>query len=222
VTIQSFVDIQAGLNPNQPRDDKGRFGETSGNKETARLDKEPGVFSKGNKNYTADETSAVLAYASQSGYKTINSYARTGKDPPEFKWSAYSPEKVAEFTKNLDSAIEHSGGLQADALLARGGKFGPAITKKLVPGAVFTDKGFLSTSTNLNIAKDFAGLAVGGSPVRAKKGTIATIFSIRAKKGTKYLKIAIEQEILFARGSKLRVISAKMSGTTIQVKADLE
>jgi 8-oxo-dGTP pyrophosphatase MutT (NUDIX family) len=146
---------------------------------------------------TSSEESAVLKYTG-SFHDTLNSALRKG-----------DTQTYASEVKALDSAVSKLQ-LQQDVTLFRGVSPG-AVSKfqnSLVPGAVISDKGFVSTSTSFNTAQIFAD---GGM-----------VLQIYAKKGSKAVPIngeshhPNEAEVLLPRGSQFKVL--KVEGNKIHVE----
>lgn len=155
---------------------------------------------------TDDEYSAVRMWQSQN-YKEFNLEVRAEQLKPDTaRYEDY---------KNLLSLIDRSP-LKQDETLYRGftGTWAREISK-LQAGDVFTDKGFIATSANKNVARDFA------------RQDDAVILKIEAESGTKVLSIdefnneistlsaPTEQEFVFAPNTNFEIVSIEPTDTRI-------
>ena len=149
---------------------------------------------KGNPgNLTPEEFSALKAYGRED-YAVLNSRLR---HEPYDKM----PEKYQEMTKNMDSAFTKQTPLASDTKVFRGvnygNAFGSAKPDSLV-GKVIEDKGFMSTTTSVDVAGTFGSTRLN---IVVPKGTkvvnmAQTLQSVAAKQ---------ERELLLPRGTKLQI-----------------
>jgi hypothetical protein len=194
--IQSFVDIQGGLNPNQSRDDKGRWGEGAGDKRSADPYEESSAYK--NESYTPQQRKALIAYTGEgnSEYEAINGGLR--RPPP----TAKAKGRIAD----IESAFENAPVLSEDTVVYRG----MISSQKFKKGDSISDKGFMSTSLDEDVAIGFT--------TKSKKN--AVLFKITVKKGTPFIKMGKwESEILFKNGSKMKITSIQRSDMGSDIEA---
>lgn len=141
---------------------------------------------------------------------THSGYAKTNYDlrsPGKAFRTEEDKIKVSNTIKSLDKAIDQST-LKEDLTVYRGmgDKFVADNFDHLI-GATIEDKGFVSTSTNIEIAKPFAG--VGKISTKSSHRIVARI---SLPKGSKALSISdivpdnsYEEEFILPRGSKFKV-----------------
>lgn len=168
-------------------------------------------ISKGVKDYiekvsslTELERSAVDGYLTEQGNRLYNDSLRSGKDVPGL---------VTE----LDSAIaKHVTTEERETF--RGLSAPPGL--KLNVGAVFTDPAYVSTTSDISLAKEFAQLRATGTSenlttsfVKAIKGT-PTIMVIKVPKGQAFMPgdSSVKENIL-SRGLSYRVTGRRTDGT---------
>lgn len=141
-------------------------------------------------------------------------YAYTGNDYKKINASLRTPgARVNRYVKGLDEALEIHPRLAQDTLLYRGNNFLASQLADMVPGAIITDAGYWSTTTDLRIAKGFASNVKKGEEV---KDTV--IMRIHAPAGTKSVVVGAggavgdsnggigEAEVILGRGTKVRVL----------------
>ena len=144
----------------------------------------------------------ALKYYSDDGYKDINAQLRNGKI------SKFS-EKIINTIDSLMENTKKDMVLKTNPKLYRGAEI-PEITKALeagkdITGFVFKENGYVSTSTDVKIAKDF---------VYSNK---TAIFVINVPKGTeaidmkKISRYKDENEILLGRGKKFKISKVEYS-----------
>lgn len=122
---------------------------------------------------------AVNDYVSNEGSQVINGALRAGHlpkngtaDPPltfqDYEMAAMFGEDVpagswrrGDEVHSLDK-LERKYTTTAPVSLYRGMALSPELEAKLKPGAIFTDKGFTSTSTDAHMAEQFAQLRTTG------------------------------------------------------------
>lgn len=125
--------------------------------------------------------------------------------------------------KNAESALSKAS-LSRSRLLFRGvsssSLHAQVVAGTLKKGSILTEKGFMSTSEKYGVARNFAGKSN------------AVIFRIQAPKGSKGAKLGglsnishgshnLEREVMFQRGSKLRVVKSQMKGNVAVVTVKL-
>lgn len=125
----------------------------------------------------------------------VNAYLRF---PPK---DGKVPKQYAEMTRNLDEAMEKTGGLKGEEIVYRGINYKAAFGKTPVEslkGAIIQDPGFVSTSLDREKAKQFGD----------------AVFTLRVPKGTKAVRMQdyihtttteAEKEILLHRGVKYQI-----------------
>jgi len=144
--------------------------------------------------FTEAEKYATERYKSSS-YIEINSHLR-GTSAKH----AYVPVEgdIDDIIKNLDSAIDKSV-LPRDVNVYRG--ISPNTAKKLMNDNTCVDLGYTSTTYDPNTALQFVG--EGGSR------SFSNVMVFKHKKGTKALMWEHEEEVLSARGLKLKCTEIK-------------
>jgi hypothetical protein len=173
---------------------------------------------------TQTELEAIADYTSGSGhYGNVNNYLRTKQ------WDKYTSAKEKEKVQNtialLDKAITNAPTLQQNTLSYRGIWGQEAVQEfgKLKPGDTYTDNGYISTSLNLGIARNFA---------RADKANPGVILEIVNPAGTKglfplasrveitpqYATAISENEWLLPRGTTFEVLEVKGTNVKVRVK----
>jgi hypothetical protein len=150
-----------------------------------------------NASLTDIQKEAISVYRSND-YMSINAGLR-GEVPLE------GVQGVNEAIAELDNAFKNAPTLDTPAVLYRGGNFDKDQIAAMQPGAEIEDKAFLSTSASSHVSSSFAG---GDSNM----GTTGVQFEIVAPAGARYLMLSpaeegSEAEVLFARGSRLQVLS---------------
>lgn len=204
-------------NPNQPRAPKGS--KTGGQwTDDDTFDEKPVDFVYGwsESRYhvlSDDQRRALLSYEDGS-YKYINRHLR-GQEMPS-SWENRSAEEKAQIIKDVD-IIESAMTPSLDNMTVYRGMLVPyEMAGDLQPGAVFTDPGFLSTTTDVRNAQHFS-LGHGGSGVM-------TLFEIRVPKGTMVTPATEpnEMEILMHRNTSLKIInSGFVTEKLFKVKAEV-
>lgn len=146
---------------------------------------------------TKAEDEAIFKYVDSYAY-LVNSALRKGE----------GVEAYAGYIKLLNSALDKLpvyGGVTF-----RGSAYPPVVLEKLIPGAVFTDPAFLSTTRDPAVADGYAGA----------KGYISVILS-RTGRSISYSAslqgLEKEMEVLFKSSSRMRVIavSPRADGRTV-------
>lgn len=162
---------------------------------------------------TEAEGQAMQDYISAGGAAAINGALRSGREPV--------PRHAAEISA-LDQLIsEHT--TTADTQLYRGMAVTPQLASQLKPGAVFTDKGFTSTTTQRSQAREYAHLRVRGYDpatdvtVTPEGGTAATMI-INVPAGSHMAPGAANVgEYVLPRGGRYRVDRVTGDGSVIEV-----
>ena len=97
---------------------------------------------------------ADVEYYTSSGYSDINNYLRTGAEP-----EVWTKNEIKEYVKALDTEIGKTSAPR-DMVLFRG-VTGVEKFENLKVGQTFTDKGFVSTTTNRGTVTEFMSTASG-------------------------------------------------------------
>ena len=135
------------------------------------------------------EAKALADYVGPE-YAFINAYSRNPKGPDVEKYEAKA--------KLVDSLISKQPGLKGEEIVYRGMNPPKDLAKQLVKGAIIEDKGFMSTTIDRDIAKNFG----------------STTITIRVPKGAKMVKVQDyvagttannEKESILPRGTKLKI-----------------
>jgi hypothetical protein len=153
---------------------------------------------------SSEESAAVDRYARGGAYEYVNSDLRLGRSI-----NLFSKEELAA----LDSAVK-SQTFVSDSTVYRA--VSEKFASKLKVGSSFIDKGYLSTSASKRGVDYFS---------EDEDGRMA-VFEIRVKKNTPALEVSKiglssihkhEEEILFGRGSRLKIqsISKRPDGVSV-------
>ncbi len=143
-------------------------------------------------NITAEERQAVADYVGPD-YAFINSYSRFPNSGNKQDAAFYEGK-----AKKLDSAIAKTPALKGEEIVYRGMNPPKDLAAQLVKGAVIEDKGFVSTTIDSNVAKNFG----------------STTMTIRVPKGAHMLKVQDyiagttadnERESILPRGTKIKI-----------------
>jgi len=152
------------------------------------------------KGLSKEESDAVKAYAGPAGtYREINSGLRNRDLDP----------KHSAAVKALDSALDKGG--TGPAVTMYRGLSDSAVAAKLVPGAEFTDRGFVSASLDKSHAETHFGQyedrpALGKTIMEITTNKGAYISSVTGKTSIQG-KATDEKEWLLPRGERYRVTS---------------
>lgn len=170
--------------------------------------------------YSSNEDGTNVEYYTSVGSWEMNGLLRTGKVPED---ATFSKEEIRDMIKSIDTEIGKTSAPR-DMVLFRGtsGK-GTGVFEKLKEGDIYTDKGFISTTSNPEVVPEFMSTATGGRydsrPV--EKGYV---LQVSVPKGSKVLSInryfkkvsgrygpsddiRREDEHILPRGTKFRVDS---------------
>jgi hypothetical protein len=164
-----------------------------------------------------EEEKSVLTDYIKKGYLFVNGFLRK-RESMGAEDVKIQEEKQSGKIAMIDSMFEKAPALDSDTILYRGLSGVIADKLKDAPiGSTFVDKGFVSTTEMIEIAKDFT--SVGGSTKRA-------VLSITVPSGTKAMKVsrflkdepraALELETILPRGLKFEITGR--DGDTIEVK----
>lgn len=159
-------------------------------------------------NLKTNEKIAIGEYGTGEHYRAVNGALRTGNAPNEYR------QKII---KGLDSAIESAPEFKRDMPLYRGVE-NTKFIGNLKPGAVFSDKGFVSASSNLSVAEGFTTSSGGIIKIVNTKGIKAASVTASGKATFKGEKS--ENEYILARSTKFKVkkvSSEQINGRTVNV-----
>lgn len=181
------------------------------------------------------KSAAYYYYASKRVYKSVNNYLRHKEKPQidlgDMEWAGRL-ENIAGTVKELDAFVKTSTIHGKDLMVYRGldghisDSSDPRSPKwtELVEGAVFTDKGFVSTSPSPSVAMDFTTGATGGTlaRIRLPKGMKVGLPETTVPRGGSNF-----AEVLLPRGLKFKVVKrskvrAANGRNTIYTLLDLE
>jgi hypothetical protein len=138
---------------------------------------------------TADERQALADYVGPE-YAFINAYSRNPSGPEKDYYEAKA--------KKVDSLIAKQVPLKGEEIVYRGMNPPKELAKQLVKGAIIEDKGFMSTTIDRDVAKNFGSTTM---TIRVPKG-------YQAVKIQDYIKGTTadnERELLLPRGTKLKI-----------------
>ena len=124
----------------------------------------------------------------------INDPLRAGQTLPDQYEGGATPGPAADASR-IDRLMTSEGGAPFDAYLYRGVHSDNVFPESMPVGYLFTDKGYMSTTTDKDSAMSFA-FPGGGKPAK-------TIVVIKAPKGQP--SIWMDYEVLLPRGTTLRV-----------------
>lgn len=133
-----------------------------------------------------------LAFHLYSGnaFKKINSSLR--------EQNAYNLSRLAPLIKTIVSGMNK---LQPEQVpLYRGADLPTHVLEGYRPGCVVEEKGFLSTSSDLEVAESFGTQTFYYQPSAYASGVDMALFAVRSN----------EREILFAPGAKFKVLDRKL------------
>lgn len=166
-----------------------------------------------NSNLTPDDHEAVYKYAwDASNFERMNGALRGDK-------SRTVPKPLADDVKALTGALGRNY-LKKPTIVYRGMPDTPQ-NRKLFSRASYVDNGFMSTSTDPDVADLSADPAGSGGGI---------IVKLRLPTGTKAISIGNmfetkggydQKEILLQRGSKIRIISKREINGVLHVEAEL-
>ena len=161
------------------------------------------------------ELYSVTRYMDGSGvYSSANTYLREGV------WSVHDTAEKRELAlqviKDLSAVISRAPALENDMLAYRGiwGQKQTQFFTSLKPGDTFTDKGFVSTSLNQTVAKDFARYEKANGGVLMEivnpAGTEGVFpLATRVEINETYAHAISENEWLLPKDTTFRVVSVE-------------
>jgi hypothetical protein len=138
---------------------------------------------------TAQEAKALADYVGPE-YAFINAYSRNASGPDK----DYYESKA----KLVDSLIAKQPGLKGEEIVYRGLNPPKDLANQLVKGAIIEDKGFMSTTIDRDVAKNFGSTTL---TIRVPKGAKAVMVQ-KYVSGTTAVN---EREMLLPRGTKLKI-----------------
>lgn len=160
-------------------------------------------------NLTLDEKDAIGEYT-DNWFNHVNGSLRgvDRRGNPYVPRNSLVAEKTPEYISKINAAMSKAGGSPEDLRLFRGMKD----TNRVFPnglkvGDVFSDKGFVSASSDLDTAFGYSRHPGGGM-----------LFEIEVKRGTQLLplKNSAESEFLLKPGQSFRVIGSRMDVITLR------
>lgn len=122
--------------------------------------------------------------------------------------------KALSWAKSIDRMV-NSGEITEDTVVYRGAAFSPEFAATLTPGSMLRDDGFMSAGFDNGTARHYAN-----TRQRVLPGYIPTTFEIRTPKGMKAYEVE-NDEIVFGRGRKLRVIDVQSDGSYLRVITEM-
>jgi len=197
--------------PDQERDERGRFasGSSTENHPTGNFSQLPTLSTT----VSQKETTNLAAYIGV-GYYGLNSALRSNQE---------LGTGLPEMKSAMDSLMDKVPPLEQSETVYRG--VSGDIATKLVDapiGTIITDKGYVSTSRDKELAQDF--MTVGNSDNQTR-----ALMAITLPEGTKALDVSkfylnnpnmsLEKELILPRGSQFQIIGR--DGNTVQLKAIL-
>lgn len=145
---------------------------------------------------TEDQAKAINTYTG-SMYRDINGLLRGSKQFGDPEYEQKVLDVVEKASEGLRSLPDYKGETY------RGTALSNEIVEKMQVGGTYSDKGFLSTTSDKNIADTFSGSNAG-------TGKTQVFFTIDGKHGkdiSSASKFGNEKEILFNPSSKFRITS---------------
>lgn len=197
--VKSFV--YQKYSEDQPRDEDGRFGEGGGSGSGEE---------KLSNGLTSSQNSLMEQYSDQLAFK-LNGSLREGTATDEEKAQAEKIDAVIKEHGSKAPVVVYRGASDefTQALLDKAEKRNPDSYMDGLVGMTFTDKGFMSTSTDKDDAMDFA---TGVSERQA------VLFTLRSSGRYNYDMSKVEgnafeaqHERLFGSGTKIKITEANWS-----------
>jgi hypothetical protein len=149
-------------------------------------------------NYTAKE---------DNYYTEINGYLRFY--PASYTWYGTSPEDAAIEVKNIDAIFKAAPTIPADITLFRGVTLGWHKDRDFAIGEEFLDKAYVSTSTDIKVATQFAGgVSSAETDGKKSKGALFMMYFLN-KKPVGLLIDREEDEVILPHGQKFRIVGVK-------------
>lgn len=188
----------------------GQFGNDNASKNRLDLETNPNASSAFDRLHVKffkgldDSQHTTLLRYSGGDYAALNDTLRNKSTPDESSVRANIRTSFRSFAAELNRLMKP---LPVDAVVWRG--IHANVRDKYKTGDVFKDRGFVSTSINLNVANHFIG--------RNPNGPRGTIFKIRVPAGARAAFLnrdtvdGREQEILLAPGTHFKVLDSEGS-----------
>ena len=145
---------------------------------------------------TEDQAIAIRAYTGSS-FKNMNSYLRDGGK----RLDEYSKEDARDKSMKATEGLRGTPSYEGDVY--RGTALRNEIVEKMEVGGTYSDKGFLSTSTDRDTAENFKD--VNQKPAETHTPTILYIDSNRGKNVKPVSLHKREDEILFEPSTKFKI-----------------
>ena len=153
---------------------------------------------------TAEENLALDMYTLSAVADPLNTALRNGTDPGtvDLRHIGEGVVDLRDIQARLDTVIAESE-LSRDATLWRGTLMRPADLRKLQPGAVISEPGYLSTAADSTLARRIIAWRQKKAPAYQKP----VLFKILAPKGT-HAAVGHEAagEVLVGRGRRMQVV----------------
>lgn len=175
------------------------------------LKKQLGYDANTHTNATAEELEALDTYSEKfdSYYRDINKYLRNYPNP-FYDWDSISPKQAKVIARNLNSYILKSPTLPKNLILFRGSSLSFRKNKSYKLNEVIQEKGFLSTSTSLDVAEFFATEQCD-QPHSPNRKAIHILYSSKAPLVGALINQG-ENEVLLNSGHKLKIMQLKQHG----------
>lgn len=155
---------------------------------------------------TEDQAKAINTYTG-SMYKDINALLRGSKQFNDPEYTQKVQDVADKAAEGLRSLPDYKGETY------RGTALNDDIVAKMKVGGTYSDKGFLSTSSNPNIADNFKA--------SNSAGKTQVLFTIQGKHGkdiSSASQYGSEKEILFNPSSKFKITSMEEKDGVLQVR----
>lgn len=155
-----------------------------------------------------DELFDLNTYTDKSDayYQEINGFLRFY--PAPYEWYGTGPDKAREMVVNIDKIFGRVPSLPADLVFFRGLTLSYRKNKSYEVGEEISDKGYVSTSTNIEVAKHFA-VGMNADHPEKKKAIMVMYLSSKDQKG-----ILIDQEedeIILKHGQLMKIMAVDKS-----------
>lgn len=158
---------------------------------------------------TEEEIQDLETYTSKEDtfYKEINSYLRYF--PAKYEWSGISPTDANVMVQHIDRIFDRAPSLPKDLILFRGLDLKFRGSKSYKIGEEIIEKGYVSTSTSMNVAEYFAVELPSQAevPSISKKAVFTYYLNDKNLKGL--LIDETEAEVLLKHGIKIKVMELK-------------
>jgi 2'-5' RNA ligase len=139
---------------------------------------------------TAAATKVIDKYREDDRTTVLNNEKIRAGDPSAKAWE-----------RKIQAAIETTQ-LSRDSIVYRGAALPPQILMQFRPGAVISDKGFNSTTSDRAIAEGYTDTRSIFTP-----GVLPVVFEIRTRAGTPAADAQYSGEVVFGAGRAMRIIS---------------